>query len=147
MSKKRNGVLKASLSFIKDWFMIIFEFRSMNVPTYRRRKWIWTFEHTVFRISGILNELFLAPEHDIRNTKIMPCENHRNEFNCKTFFNVFATNPKIPVDELVTESYDSFKFNISNIDDDFINFQVSLTVRRFKFTYISGKDEDSPIFA
>ena len=68
--------------------------------------------------------LFSAPEHDIRNTKIMPCENHRNEFNCKTFFNVFATNPKIPVDELVTESYDSFKFNISNIDDDFINFQV-----------------------
>ena len=75
--------------------------------------------------------LFSAPEHDIRNTKIMPCENHRNEFNCKTFFNVFATNPKIPVDELVTESYDSFKFNISNIDDDFINFQVTFTVIKF----------------
>ena len=30
MSKKRNGVLKASLSFIEDWFMNIFEFQSTH---------------------------------------------------------------------------------------------------------------------
>lgn len=65
-----------------------------------------------------------APEHDIRNIKIIPCENHRNEFSCKTFFNVFATNQKIPVEQVSTEQNDAFRFDLTNLDCDFINFQM-----------------------
>ena len=78
--------------------------------------------HTV----TFLNKNTPAPEHDIRNIKIIPCENHRNEFSCKTFFNVFATNQKIPVEQVSTEQNDAFRFDLTNLDCDFINFQVSV---------------------
>ena len=66
-----------------------------------------------------------APEHDIRNIKIIPCENHRNEFSCKTFFNVFATNQKLQAEKVSNEENDAFRFDISTINEGFINFQVS----------------------
>jgi len=65
-----------------------------------------------------------APEHDIRNIKIIPCENHRNEFSCKTFFNVFATNQKLQAEKVSNEENDAFRFDISTINEGFINFQM-----------------------
>ena len=68
--------------------------------------------------------IYLAPEHDIRNAKILPCENHRTEFGITHFFNVITTDDRLIGTVIDNDSHTVFKFDMTNNDDDVISFQV-----------------------
>ena len=65
-----------------------------------------------------------GPEHDLRNIKIVPCENHKMEFGVDSFFNVISDVKNMPMRKKDSESYMSFEFDISAVDSEFIGFQV-----------------------
>lgn len=67
--------------------------------------------------------LFLAPEYDKQRLKIVPCDNHKKEFNMSTFFSICSPQ-HIPVVELTNSKYDSFRFDISNYKERQIHLQV-----------------------
>ena len=67
----------------------------------------------------------LAPLGDTNNVKIVPCDQHRNEFHCTSFFNMFAVD-NLPMIALSTGSHDSFTFDISKAQYNVISFRVSI---------------------
>ena len=71
-----------------------------------------------------MNWFILAPLNDLCNFKIVPCENHRAEFGCKTFFNMLCTDPKVTMTEIATEEAHVYRFDISPVRSQLINFQV-----------------------